>query len=314
MKTAPQFWFKKSLISYLIAPLGWLYGAIVRYRLTGDKPKLSVRVICVGNLTLGGSGKTPVVIGLVDELKRQGHTPHVLTRGYGGKGWQSVQVDASIHTAKDVGDEPLLLAYHAPTWVGPDRYESGKKAINLGATILILDDGLQSSTVYQDVKIGVFDGMIPLVNTHVFPAGPFREPFQSGLDRLDLILMLNFESLPDWARERHLLCGTTVTAQKPDNQTYIAFAGIGYPQKFFEFLTHQGFNLAASYSFPDHHNYRDDELTKLMIEAKNKQAQLITTEKDLVKIPKNVKKNIQSLKVTLQLDWIELVNKVLKKN
>ncbi len=314
MKTAPQFWFKKSLISYLIAPLGWLYGAIVHYRLMGDKPKLSVRVICVGNLTLGGSGKTPVVIGLVDELKGQGHTPHVLTRGYGGKGWQSVQVDASIHTAEDVGDEPLLLARHAPTWVGSNRYESGKKAIDLGATILILDDGLQNSTVYQDVKIGVFDGMIPLVNTHVFPAGPFREPFKSGLDRLDLILMLNFESLPDWARERDLLCGTTVTTQKPENKPYIAFAGIGYPQKFFEFLTHQGFNLISSYSFPDHHNYRDDELTKLVTEAKNKQAQLITTEKDLVKISKNVKKNIQSLKVTLHLDWIELVNKVLKKN
>ncbi len=314
MITPPKFWSKKSLFSILLAPLGWLYGFIVLRRLSGHKPKLSVPVLCIGNLTLGGAGKTPVVCGLADVLTRQGHVPHILTRGYGGKGWQSVQVDPKRHSAEDVGDEPLLLAGYAPTWVGKNRYESGLRAIEQGATILLMDDGLQNATVFQDVKIGVFDGTIPLINTTVFPAGPLREPFASGLKRLDLIILLNFETEPTWADSRRCFIGKTTTDQKPETSAYLAFAGIGYPEKFFNLLDQSGFTVVERISYPDHHVYSKADVDFLLTTAKKKKAQLITTEKDLVKFPKNVKKNIHSLKIRLDLNWAEIVNKALRKN
>ena len=314
MLKAPKFWYKKSILSLLLSPFGWIYGMIVLCRLRRSQPKLDVPVLCVGNLTLGGSGKTPVVIGLVQALRKQGHVPHILTRGYGGKGWQSVQVDLKKHTAEDVGDEPILLASHAPTWVGGNRYASGQQAIKTGATVLVMDDGLQNPSLYQDIKIGVFDGSIPMDNTYTFPAGPLRENFLKGLRRLDIMVLLNFEEQPIWSDSDRYVIGQTVTDQQPDSSSYIAFAGIGYPDKFFNLLDKMGFNVIERLSYPDHHSYSNQEIEMLLEKAKNKQAQLITTEKDLVKFPKNVKKNIQPLKIRLELDWTAMVNKALKKN
>lgn len=314
MLKAPKFWYKKSILSLLLSPFGWIYGMIVLCRLRRSQPKLDVPVLCVGNLTLGGSGKTPVVIGLVQALRNQGHVPHILTRGYGGKGWQSVQVDLKKHTTEDVGDEPILLASHAPTWVGGNRYASGQQAIKTGATVLVMDDGLQNPSLYQDIKIGVFDGSIPMDNTYTFPAGPLRENFLKGLRRLDIMVLLNFEEQPIWSDSDRYVIGQTVTDQQPDSPSYIAFAGIGYPDKFFNLLDKMGFNVIERLSYPDHHSYSNQEIEMLLEKAKNKQAQLITTEKDLVKFPKNVKKNIQPLKIRLELDWTAMVNKALKKN
>ena len=314
MMKAPKFWYKKSILSLLLSPFGWIYGMIVLCRLRRSQPKLDVPVLCVGNLTLGGSGKTPVVIGLVQALRKQGHVPHILTRGYGGKGWQSVQVDLKKHTTEDVGDEPILLASHAPTWVGGNRYASGQQAIKTGATVLVMDDGLQNPSLYQDIKIGVFDGSIPMDNTYTFPAGPLRENFLKGLRRLDIMVLLNFEEQPIWSDSDRCVIGQTVTDQQPDFPSYIAFAGIGYPDKFFNLLDKMGFNVIERLSYPDHHSYSNQEIEMLLEKAKNKQAQLITTEKDLVKFPKNVKKNIQPLKIRLELDWTAMVNKALKKN
>lgn len=311
---APNFWYKKSLVSIFLMPLGWIYGRIVQWRLNQKKPELSVPVICVGNLTMGGSGKTPVVLSLVEVLKNQGHVPHILTRGYGGKDWQSVQVDLKHHSSNDVGDEPILLASHAPTWVGRDRYASGQQAILAGATILVMDDGLQNPGLYQDVKIGVFDGEIPFVNKATFPAGPLREDFKKGLKRLDVMLLLNFSDKPIWADVKRSIYGQTITDQRPDCSSYVAFAGIGYPDKFFSLLKRTGFTVIKKFYFPDHHVYSTKDIVMLTETAKNLQAQLITTEKDLVKLSKNVKKNIQSLKIRLELDWTEIVNKALKKN
>lgn len=314
MLKAPKFWYKKSILSLLLSPFGWIYGMMVLCRLRRSQPKLDVPVLCVGNLTLGGSGKTPVVIGLVQALRNQGHVPHILTRGYGGKGWQSVQVDLKKHTADDVGDEPILLASHAPTWVGGNRYASGQQAIKTGATVLVMDDGLQNPSLYQDIKIGVFDGSIPMDNTYTFPAGPLRENFLKGLRRLDIMVLLNFEEQPIWSDSDRYVIGQTVTDQQPDSPSYIAFAGIGYPDKFFNLLDKMGFNVIERLSYPDHHSYSNQEIEMLLEKARNKQAQLITTEKDLVKFPKNVKKNIQPLKIRLELDWTAIVNKALKKN
>ena len=224
------------------------------------------------------------------------------------------KIQPFVSERQNIGDEPLLLADYAPTWVGKNRYESGLRAIEQGATILLMDDGLQNATVFQDVKIGVFDGTIPLINTAVFPAGPLREPFTSGLKRLDLMILLNFELEPTWADPKRCIIGKTATDQKPGTLAYLAFAGIGYPEKFFNLLDQSGFAVVERISYPDHHVYSKADVDFLLTTAKKKQAQSITTEKDLVKFPKNVKKNIHSLKIRLDLNWDEIVNKALKKN
>ena len=177
-----------------------------------------------------------------------------------------------------------------------------------------MDDGLQNPSLYQDIKVGVFDGSIPMDNTYTFPAGPLRENFLKGLRRLDIMVLLNFEEQPIWSDSDRYVIGQTGTDQQPDSPSYIAFAGIGYPDKFFNLLDKMGFNVIERLSYPDHHSYSNQEIEMLLEKAKNKQAQLITTEKDLVKFPKNVKKNIQPLKIRLELDWTAMVNKALKKN
>ncbi|AIK97020.1 tetraacyldisaccharide 4'-kinase [Candidatus Odyssella acanthamoebae] len=309
---APQFWRQEGLLSLLLSPLGWLYGQIVAWRLRGAKNKVRVPVICVGNLTLGGSGKTPTVIALAQEFQRLGHTPHVLSRGYGGKSYQALKVDTGHHTAAEVGDEAFLLAEIAPTWVGANRYRSAQAAINAGATMLIMDDGLQNPTLHQDFKIAVFDGQIPLINKKIFPAGPLREDFSKGLQRIDHLLLLNFTGCPVWAGQLPYTLATTISEQIPTQDRYLAFAGIGYPEKFFKLLEKKGFNIIETYSFADHHPYSLEDINKLTQKAKKMKAQLITTEKDLVKIPKSAKKNIQPLKIRLEADLTEIVNKVLK--
>ncbi len=309
---APQFWRKAGFLSLFLLPFGWLYGQIVAWRLKGHKSKVRVPVICVGNLTLGGSGKTPVVIALAQDFQQLGHTPHILSRGYGGKGYQSLRVNTEQHTAAEVGDEALLLAEIAPTWVGADRYQSAQAAIAAGATLLIMDDGLQNPTLYQDFKIAVFDGQIPLLNKRIFPAGPLREDLSKGLQRIDHVVLINFTSSPSWADKLPCTLATTLSDQLPTEAQYLAFAGIGYPEKFYKLLTKKGFNIIETYSFADHHLYSKQEINELIQKAKEIKAHLITTEKDLVKIPKDAKKNIQSLKIRLEADLTEIVNKVLR--
>lgn len=308
----PQFWRKNTALSHILSPLGWAYGQIVKWRLKGYKKKVSVPVVCVGNLSMGGAGKTPTVMALVHEFQRHGHTPHILSRGYGGKTQKALKVETGYHTARDVGDEPLLLAHVAPTWVGADRYASANAAVQAGATLLIMDDGLQNPFLHQDYKIAVFDGQIPLENTHTFPAGPMRENFQEGLKRIDHIILINFPAIPDWAMDKPCTQAETITDICPTANRYLAFAGIGYPEKFYNLLIKKGFNIVFSQSFADHHEYTSKDIDRLLQQARQYNAQLITTEKDLVKIPKNVRKNIQSLKIQIKADLGEIVNKVLK--
>lgn len=309
---APQFWQHNGLLSWLLAPLGLIYGWIVSLRLKGSPKKVSVPVICVGNLTMGGTGKTPTVIALTQKFQELGHNPHILTRGYGGKFKCTLQVIPTQYSATEVGDEALLLSRIAPTWIGADRYQSALAAIKKGATLLIMDDGLQNPGLYQDFKITVFDGQLPLENQYTFPAGPFRENFSQGLKRIDHLMLLNFTEIPAWAAEKSYTLAKTVTTQQPTADRYIAFAGIGYPDKFFNLLRHQKFNLIETIPYPDHYDYSDQEITHLLQKAEHQKAQLITTEKDLVKLPKDVKKNIQSLAIRLDMNLTELVNKVLK--
>lgn len=301
----PSFWYKTGFTSFfwaiLLSPLGWLYDAIVNSRLRWIRPtKVKVPVICVGNLSVGGVGKTPTVIALVTLLKEEGYTPHILSRGYGGKATGPLLVDPHHHTAKDVGDEPLLLATKAPTWIGKNRFLSAQKAVEAGATILVMDDGLQNPTLYQDLKIAVFDGLSGIDNGFVFPAGPLRQSLFSGLKRIDLALLINFDNVPNWLGDIPALQGTIVTDQQPNpSKNYIAFAGIGNPLKFFKTLRDNGYLVTREIPFDDHHVYTDSDIDQLKSYCQSENHQLITTEKDAIKLPSTFKASVEVLSIRL---------------
>lgn len=317
--TPPSFWSQPSFVEKLLAPLGWIYGAIVTFRRRWTKStKVDVPVICVGNLTMGGSGKTPTVIALVELVRSWGYTPHILSRGYGGSlsknTEESVLVDPTHHIAAEVGDEPLLLSQHAPTWVHRDRVLSAQKAIEAGATLLIMDDGLQNPGLYQDLKIAVFDGQSGIGNGQIFPAGPLRESLERGLKRIDICLLLHFKEIPSWLASQSfqgkIMHGYFETSVEPlKSKRYIAFAGIGYPQKFFQTLEEKGFSLIDKISFPDHHFYTDQDIEKLRsIKDRyekelglSEEIMLVTTEKDAVKLSKDFRELITVLPVKLNI-------------
>ncbi|MDP2194244.1 MAG: tetraacyldisaccharide 4'-kinase, partial [Alphaproteobacteria bacterium] len=194
---SPKFWQKKTPVTYLLLPIAWLYIWVSRLRRSRTRSvKLSRPVVCVGNLVMGGAGKTPTVIALVQILKEMGHNPHILSRGYGAAVKGIKKVDPERHHYLQVGDEPLLLSQFAPTWVCPNRIRAGKEAIKDGATVLIMDDGFQNKAIEKDLNLLVVDSIQGFGNREVFPAGPLREPIAAGLNRADAIFFIGSSKSP----------------------------------------------------------------------------------------------------------------------
>jgi tetraacyldisaccharide 4'-kinase len=305
MPQAPEFWARAGFVSDLLAPLGWAYAALGSARRAATRPeRIGVPTICVGNLTAGGAGKTPVVLSLAKRLREQGRHPHILGRGYGGSLSGPLQVDAARHTASEVGDEPLLLAGSAMTWIGGDRIASARAAIAAGADLLLLDDGFQNPALHYDVALIVIDGGYGVGNGRVIPAGPLREPVGPALQRASAVVMigdnargLSFGAVPMLdARLVPFAAGDLKGAR------VFAFAGIGRPAKFFSTLTELGAEIAWTRAFPDHHPYGEGELDALAAAARAKSASLITTEKDWVRLPAAWREKIRALKVELRWD------------
>ena len=188
-QTSPSFWNNPtSIIATVLRPFGTIVTAISRYRHRHTIPhQASVPVICVGNVTIGGAGKTPIVIALAKLLQKQGFTPHILSRGFGGKLKEPLRV-LEQHSAVLVGDEPLLLAKVAPTWVYSDRIKTATLATQAGADILLMDDGFQNPFLYKDINLLVIDASQGFGNGYVMPAGPLREPVKDAMARADALL------------------------------------------------------------------------------------------------------------------------------
>lgn len=281
----PSFWSKKfSLSVLLIWPFSCLITTVGRMRRKLSTPyRVSVPVICVGNAVVGGSGKTPLVIEFAKLLQQQGFTPHILSRGYGVKLASPILV-SNHHLASDVGDEPLLLAEAAPTWVYADRCKTADLAIQAGATVLLMDDGLQNPSIYKDIELLVVDAAQGFGNGYVLPAGPLREPLKDAVNRASAVLLYNGMDNLSWAEGKPLFQVELTSNQQPTAEYYIAFAGIGRPEKFFTSLRNNGFSLLSTISFPDHYAYKDEDIQHLISLAKQHRAMLITTEKDAVKI------------------------------
>lgn len=308
----PAFWNDKAgrssgaVTRALLSPLGWAYAAAGAARIARTAPyRASIPVICVGNLTLGGTGKTPVSAALISMLAGLGQTPFALSRGWGGRQKGPLRVDPSLHGADDVGDEPLLLARAAPAVISADRPAGTRLAASEGASIIVMDDGHQNPSLHKDFSVVVVDGEAGWGPGTIFPAGPLREPVNAGLARADavIVMMPDADTLPDLAALELDTLDKPVfrawlapSAPVPDGRL-LAFAGIGRPQKFFDGLKAAGGDLADAICFPDHHRFSAADLKRLVDLADSWNARLITTEKDHVRLPQALRGQVLSYPV-----------------
>lgn len=309
---APDFWqrARRSPWPFLLLPLSRLWRLAFALRQRRARPlRLGVPVICVGNLVVGGAGKTPTVLALAKRLQAQGVAVHVISRGYGGRKKGPLLVDPARHAASEVGDEALLLGRSAPTWIGRRRQSAAQAAVAAGAAALLLDDGYQDPALVKDLSLVVVDADYGFGNGRVLPAGPLREPVESGLARADAVLLIGAaataaaEIMPDRRRSPVPLLRAEIRAEPiaPPLQGagVIAFAGIGRPEKFFATLTAQGCRLLATHAFPDHHAYRPAEIRRLVTQARDAGARLLTTQKDQVRLGPDAPAEVEALAVTL---------------
>ena len=315
MRQPPRFWrsdpSRPGVAARALAPLGWAYAAGGALRQRWTRPlRAGVPVICVGNATLGGAGKTPVAIALAARLRARGLCVHILSRGYKGahKG-PPLRVDPAWHSAGTVGDEPLLLARAAPTWVGRDRVASAKAAEAAGAEVLVLDDGFQNPALVKDLTLLVVDGEAGFGNGRVVPAGPLREPAARALARADAVVRIGPDTAGITSRLGAGGCPVLTATLDTDaegaalaGERVLAFAGIGRPAKFHATLTAHGAEVVAFEAFADHHPYTAAEVSRLHARAAAEGLRLVTTEKDAVRLPPEMRAAVRVLPVRIAWD------------
>ena len=291
---APPFWWEKpDWRAALLWPLSAAYGAVASRRfVSARREPVGLPVLCVGNLTVGGAGKTPVAIMLARAARSMGLSPGFVTRGHGGSLSAPHLVDPHHDIARSTGDEPLLLAEHAPTAVTPDRAAGARLVAAEGCDFIIMDDGFQSARIAIDFALLVIDARRGLGNGFIIPAGPMRAPLVQQMRHADAVVRIGEGSAADHVVRMASRAGRRVfdAATRPVDaeafagRRFVAFAGIGHPQKFFDTVEAVGGTLAATRTFPDHRLYDDDDLADLAELADKEGAELITTSKDAVRL------------------------------
>jgi tetraacyldisaccharide 4'-kinase len=324
----PAFWWREAgLAANLLAPLGALYGAVAARRMRKPGHRAHAMVVCIGNLTVGGAGKTPTAMAAARLLRDAGANPAFLTRGYGGRLAGPIVV-APTHTAADVGDEPLLLARVAPTVVAHDRVAGAAAAIAAGADTIVMDDGFQNASLDKDLSVLVVDGRRGIGNGKVFPAGPLRAPLKAQLARAQALLVVGEAG---WSTRGAvsaaqagglpLLTGRLV----PDpaavaalaGARVLAFAGIADPDKFFATVRDAGIAVEATRRFADHRRFSAPDAKRLIAQAEQSRLTLVTTEKDLARMTGDpalaeLAAQCKALPVTLELDKASALRDILE--
>jgi tetraacyldisaccharide 4'-kinase len=309
----PEFWKAEVsgrdsvvLLRALLAPMSWGYAWAAARRIKTTMPRHApVPVVCIGNFTVGGAGKTPITRAVRARLSE---TAHTLSRGYGGQLPGPLRITPEM-SALEVGDEPLLHAADGPAWIARDRVAGALAAANSGAHAIIMDDGFQNPALAKDLSIIVVDPAFGIGNGKVFPAGPLRERLQDGVQRADAIVMLHAPGGEDSNAESEWLkdfskpvLQARLEAIAPAPGKYVAFAGLARPEKFFDTLNALGVELEDTVPYPDHHPYSDDNLEFLTRLAGERGAQLITTEKDAARLSPEWRTRVAVLPVTARFE------------
>jgi tetraacyldisaccharide 4'-kinase len=302
MKT-PRFWKRRGLLAHLFYPMSRVYALGARLDRYGRTPTPApLPILSIGNAIVGGAGKTPTALALCALLKQLGHQPHIAVRGYGGEVLHAHRV-APEDSWQRVGDEALLLAEAAPTWVGRDRLASADAAAKAGASLLICDDAHQHHALQKNRALLVVDGAYGIGNGWVMPAGPLREPWADALTRADAVLLIG--------EDTHNLCGAlsipvfraelrpTTSHAALDGKRLLAFAGIGRPEKFYHTLRGLSGEMVECVDYPDHHAYTRVECARLLARAAALDAIPVTTRKDIVKWPADLAVSVRVVDVEI---------------
>lgn len=311
----PEFWYVKEgreagrMLRTLLSPFSWFYARATAKRIRSTTPyDPGVPVICIGNASVGGTGKTPIAAYLLESLNRMGIRTVVLSRGYGGSEKGPIVVTEK-HSAADVGDEPLLLARQGPVWIAEGRDDGAKAAASHGAQVIIMDDGHQNPLVKKTLSFLVVDAEIGFGNNRVIPAGPLREPSSVALERADAVILM--KPTPAYEVDEDLLAqfkgkpvvgASLVAKEKPRPGRLYAFAGIGRPNKFFDHLKRAGADVVDGLGYADHYAYKDTDMMDLLELSGEYDAKLITTEKDYVRIPKSFRRHVTAWPVAAEFE------------
>ena len=301
----PEFWQKNNFLTILLQPIGWLFnllGLLRRYLFPSTR--IGIPVICSGNLVVGGAGKTPTAM-FISNLLGKTRKVAILTTGYRGTLPGPIKVNPRTHTFREVGDEALLLAEIATTWVAKDRKEGALAAKADGAEVIIMDDGFQNPSICKDFSFIIVDGPYGFGNNKVLPAGPLRETIESGLSRADAVVLIGEDkhAIQNKVPPHIPVLTASIIAISPHGLSQVSrllgFAGIGRPTKFLETLKTLGHDVIDFVEFPDHHNFQESELISLNQQANEFEAQLVTTKKDYIRLPENAQAFVKSIEMTL---------------
>ena len=306
---APQFWYEPySWKATFLLPFGYLYSLLTFLRRNFGKPeKYSCFTICIGNLNVGGTGKTPITIALAHHFLEKGLKVHIVSRGYKGKFQGTFLVNPRKHKSEEVGDEPLLMSEFTSVWVSNKRRNGIAAAEKAGAQVVLLDDGFQDPSFYKDISILVVDGKNGFGNKKCMPAGPLRENISQGFERADAVIIVGkslyeFDAFPKHLKIIYSKIKPIETGMNWKEGQYLAFAGIADPNKFFATLRSLGANLIDCVPLSDHQKLTKSILKRLESKAKRAHAQLVTTEKDAVRLPSSFRKKVLSLPIRIEFD------------
>lgn len=317
MRTAPAFWSHDGWLAASLTPFGAITRWLTARRVARPGWRAPVPVVCCGNVTVGGAGKTTLAIDLLRRLTNAGHRPHALLRGHGGSSRGLRRVAADDDPA-EVGDEALLLAAEAPTWIGADRGASAAAAAAAGATILVMDDGLQNPSLRKDLSLLVIDGATGFGNGRLLPAGPLRENIATAAARCQVAVLIGDDltgalgRLPAELPVLRAALAQDASIAALRGRRVLAFAGIARPGKFFAPLQKAGAIVTVAVPFPDHHVFTRRELARLVAQAAEADAILVTTPKDAVRLPPDVRAQVTVIGVGLRWEDADALDMLLR--